>query len=99
MPEVLIQRKIKIKEKNATAIELRLPHANLVMVSGEKGFIGCGYLNLATAEKLSDAACLVRGVKTIDDLWEAKIVGLTSFAESLGIKLGMLGKEALELLV
>lgn len=99
MPNLLTPRKIKIKGKLVSGIEIKLPNANLVMVTTPKGFICCGYLNLTTAEKLSDAACVVRSVKTIEDLLEAKIVGLTSLAKDLGIKLGMTGKQALELLV
>ncbi len=99
MPEILTQRKIKIRDKFAFGVELILPHANLVLVTADKGFICCGYLDLATAEKLSDAAGIVRGVKSVDDLLGAKIAGLTSTAEKLGIRLGMTGKEALELLV
>ena len=76
-----------------------MPKANLVLVAAEKGFICCGYLDLATAEKLCDAACLVRGVKTIEDLLQAKVVGFTSFAEKLGIKKDMTGRETLEFLV
>lgn len=99
MPEILTQKQIQIKDKFATAITLKLHHANWVLVVAEKGFVCCGYLDLATAEKLSDAACLVRGVKTAEDLLQAKIVGLTTFAQNLGIKIGMTGKEALELMV
>lgn len=99
MSEILIQKKIQIKDKFATGIELKLANANWVLVAAEKGFISCGYLDLTTAEKLSDCACIVRGVKTVDDLLKAKIAGLTTFAENLGIELGMTGKQALEFLV
>ncbi len=98
MPQVLT-KEIKLKDKFATGIQVNLPKANLVLVAAEKGFICCGYLDLSTAEKLSEAACLARGVKTIEDLLDAKIAGLTTPAEKLGIKLGMSGKEALEFLL
>jgi uncharacterized protein YunC (DUF1805 family) len=99
MPEILTQREIDIKGKTAFGIELKLPHANLVLVLATKGYVCCGYLDLATAEKFSDAACIVRGVKTTDDLLEARITGITSFAQNLGINLGMTGRQALELLI
>lgn len=99
MPEILIQKEIKIRESAATGFEIKLPHANLVLVVAEKGYVCCGFLDLATAEKLSDAAAIVRGVKTTQDLLQAKIVALTTFAEKLGIKPGMTGKGALELLI
>lgn len=91
--------KIKIKEKLVSGFEINLHHANLVLAAAQKGFVCCGYLDLNTAEKLSDAACVVRGVKTIEDLLKAKIVGLTSPAAQLGVKQGMSGQEALELML
>lgn len=93
------ETKIRIKDKFATGYEINLTHANLVLVAAKKGFLCCGYLDLNSAEKLSDAAGVVRGVKTVEDLLKAKIVGLTPAAEGLGIKIGMSGQEALELMV
>jgi uncharacterized protein YunC (DUF1805 family) len=90
---------IKIGNKTAAGFEIALPNAMIVLARGKKGFVMCGYLNLDTAEKLKDAACVVKGVKTIDDLLKAQIAGLSSEAEKLGIRAGMTGREALELLV
>ncbi len=55
----------------------------------------CGYLNIETAEKLGDAACVVRGVKTVEEMLEGKVSALTSGAKKLGIETGMTGREAL----
>jgi len=93
------EARIEIKGKSVTGYEINLINANLVLVAVEKGFVCCGYLDLNTAEKLSDVACIVRGVKTIEDLLKAQIVGVTSKAKTLGIKAGMSGQEALELMV
>ncbi|MDP3143450.1 MAG: DUF1805 domain-containing protein [Candidatus Omnitrophota bacterium] len=90
---------IKIKDKPVTGLEIKLYKANLVLVKAPKGFVSCGYLDLNTAEKFSDAACLVCGVTSIEDLLKAKITGLTSLAAALGIKIGMTGQEALELML
>lgn len=99
MPVNLIHKEIQINGKVLTGVEIRLPHANLVLVLAEKGYVCCGYLDLATAEKFSDAAAIVKGAKTTEDLLQSEIAALTTFAEKLGIKLGMTGKEALELLI
>jgi len=56
----------------------------------------CGYLNKDVAEKLGDAACIVRGVSTADDVLKAKIVDCTEKAKQYGIRVGMSGREALE---
>ncbi|OGS39290.1 MAG: hypothetical protein A2551_06945 [Elusimicrobia bacterium RIFOXYD2_FULL_34_30] len=87
---------IKIGDKTAVGYEIQMQNAMLVLVKAEKGFVMCGYLDIKTAEKLGDAACIVRGVQTVDDLLNAKIVGMTTKAEKFGVKLGITGKEALE---
>ena len=87
---------IKIGNKTEAGHVIKMQNAVLVLVKTEKGFVMCGYLDIKTAEKLGDAACIVRGVKSVDDLLNAKIVEMTKKAEKLGIKLGVTGREALE---
>ena len=93
---MLTEKKIKLKNKNITGIEINLSNANLVLATGSKGYICCGYLNLETAQKLGDVACVVSGVKTVEDLLKANIANLTLQAEALGIKRGMNAQEVLE---
>jgi len=83
---------------NSSGFKIELHNANFLMIVAKKGFIMCGYLNIDTAEKLNDAACVVTGVKNFDEVLNAKIVKLTTKAKELGIKEGMLGKDALKLL-
>jgi uncharacterized protein YunC (DUF1805 family) len=90
---------IKIGEKTAMGIEIPLNNAVLVIAIGKKGFVMCGYLNIDAAEKMGDCACVVKGVKNVDELLAGEVVTLTSQAKKLGIELGMTGKEALEKLV
>jgi len=79
-------------------ISIPLGRANLVLIKAKKGYIMCGYLNITTAESLGDAACVVRGVKHVEDALGAEIKELTSAARALGIKKGMKVREALKLL-
>ena len=58
----------------------------------------CGYLNINTAQKRNDVACIVTGVKTIEDMLNSKIVALTARAQSLGISMDMEVKKVLEIL-
>jgi uncharacterized protein YunC (DUF1805 family) len=89
---------ITTKEINgATAVKIEMQKAPLLILIAKKGFVMCGYLNLETAEKLGDAACLVSGVSTFDDVLKANIVACTPKAKELGIKDGMTGREALKL--
>jgi uncharacterized protein YunC (DUF1805 family) len=90
---------IKIKGKTARGVEIPLKNAVLVIVTGRRGYIMCGYLNLEAAEKFGDLACVVKGVKSIDDLLNAKIVAVTTKAKKAGIKPGMPALKALSKLI
>lgn len=95
----IIQKQVKIKDKIIAGVEIPFQKAPLVLAKADKGFVMCGYLNIETAEKLGQAAALVAGVKTVDDLLAAKIVKLTSAANALGVAADMSGREALEKMI
>ena len=59
------------------------PHTTLLMICAQNGFLGCGYLNLATAEKVGDAVAIVAGVKSYDDMLNATVRGVSSAASAL----------------
>jgi uncharacterized protein YunC (DUF1805 family) len=90
----------KIELNNGTAIGLsyQLQKAPLIVVNAERGFVMCGYLDMQTAAALGDAAVKVKSVKNFDELLKAPVVDATPSAFSLGVKTGMTGKEALELM-
>ena len=95
----MITKEIKIKNTIFKGIELELSkESNLLVITGDKGYIMCGYLNINTAQKRDDVACIVTGVKTIEDILNSKIVALTAKAQSLGISMNMPVKKALEIL-
>ncbi|MBN2013590.1 MAG: DUF1805 domain-containing protein [Candidatus Altiarchaeota archaeon] len=83
---------------SALGIRIELQNANLLLITAERGYVMCGYLDIKAAEKLGDSACIVTGVKTFDDVLESRIVGVSSKARELGIREGMSGREALSLL-
>ncbi|MEW6592656.1 MAG: DUF1805 domain-containing protein [Candidatus Hadarchaeota archaeon] len=87
---------IKIGSGKALGVKVELKGAPLVLIAAGKGYVMCGYLNLDTAEKLGQAAAIVRGVKTFGDILKAEIAEVTSGAKALGVKKGMSGLEALE---
>jgi uncharacterized protein YunC (DUF1805 family) len=82
----------------ATGVHVKLPNADFLLVLGSKGYIMCGYLNMASAEKKGDAAAMVTGVSSFDDVLAAKVVSVSSGAKVLGISEGMSGKDALAIL-
>jgi uncharacterized protein YunC (DUF1805 family) len=90
----------KIELNNGTAIGLsyQLQKAPLIVVNAERGFVMCGYLDMQTAAALGDAAVKVKGIKNFEELLKAPVVDATPSAISLGVKTGMTGKEALELM-
>jgi uncharacterized protein YunC (DUF1805 family) len=77
---------------------IKLQKANLVLVKAKNGYLMCGYLNLEIAQKIGDAAAIVTGVKTAEDAMKAQIKSLTTAARDLGVKEGMTGAQALELM-
>jgi uncharacterized protein YunC (DUF1805 family) len=86
---------IIIDTRKAKGVQVPLPAATLVLAVASAGFVMCGYLNLETADKFGDCAAVVKGVKTVEELLEARIVAVTSHAEKRGISIGMTGREAL----
>lgn len=69
--------------------------AVLLMLQAEKGFLGCGYFNVDTADKLGEAVAVVTGVSSYDDMLGAKVIRVSRQAAAMGISEGMSGREAL----
>lgn len=91
---------LRIDDKTATGIRVELPDSPpLLMIIGQTGFIGCGFINIDAAEKLNVAAATLTGVKTFNDVLNAEIKAVTSKAQTKGVEIGMTGKEAVKLLL
>lgn len=69
-----------------------------LLVKGSKGFLACGYINVETCNKTQEACAIVTGVSTHDDMLKAEVKFASEKAVILGIKPGMTGEQALELL-
>jgi len=68
------------------------------------GIVGCGIYDLATPAEFGQAIAIAKGTPANplvepEDLYEAKIVGLTPQAAALGVAEGMTGREAVELML
>ena len=63
--------KLNIEGLELTGYTIPTPHASLLVIRAPKGMLGCGYINAAVADKLNDAAAIVSGVKTYDDMLAA----------------------------
>ncbi|HET7578185.1 MAG TPA: DUF1805 domain-containing protein [Bacillales bacterium] len=90
---------IKIGDHQFTAITVKLPKTNFMAITGEKGYIMCGALDVGLLnEKLADRKIIAGravGVRTIEQLLEAPLESVTLEAEALGITPGTIGKDAL----
>jgi len=65
------------------------------------GIVGCGIYDLKTPAEFDQAIAIAKGTPACpltepEDLFDARIVGLTPKAESFGIHAGMTGREAVE---
>ena len=85
--------KIRVDNKSFLGVRIEMPNAPLLLIKGEKGFAMCGYLNPATAEKLGDAAVIVSGVRTFEDMLNSNIKWVSSKARELGVQEGNVLRE------
>ena len=92
----MIIRDIQLPGKKvAMGIEVPLADASLVLITASRGYLMCGYLSIDTAEKMGDCAAVIKGVKSIEDMLEGKVVEVTAKARRSGIRIGMTGLKAL----
>ncbi|MDD1762547.1 MAG: YunC family protein [Methanothrix sp.] len=94
---------VQLKGKQADGYVIPLGPINLVNVVTDVGMVGCGAFDVAALNNFSYPAAKVRpargsSVATIDDLLQGIIKEVNPAAEKLGIKVGITGKEALDLL-
>ncbi len=76
-------------------LELKLP---LLVVKGSQGLLACGYIDIDTCNKTGEACAVVSGVKTHNDMLDAKVNAVSNAAQQLGIEVGMTGRSVLELI-
>ncbi len=94
---MIVIKQLEVNGKKILGLEVKnLGKAPLIIAKTDKGYIMCGYLNIEVAEKLGDAAAIVSGVSSVEELLEKPVKAVTTKARSLGVKPGMTGREALE---
>jgi uncharacterized protein YunC (DUF1805 family) len=99
----MIQTKVKLAKKEADGYVIPLGKVNLVNVVTDQGMVGCGAFDVAALNNFGYPAARVKpsrgsSIATIDDLLVGVIKDANDAAARLGIKVGMSGKEALDLL-
>jgi uncharacterized protein YunC (DUF1805 family) len=101
----MIHRKVQLAKKQADGyvIPLGLGKVNLVSVVTDVGMVGCGAFDVAALNNFGYPAARVRpsrgsSIATIEDLLQGIVKEVNPAAEMLGLKVGMAGREALDLL-
>jgi uncharacterized protein YunC (DUF1805 family) len=92
-------QKIKLENGEVTGYRIDLGKAPLLLVIAKRGYVMCGYLNIAAANKIGDIAGRVTGVKTFEDVLAASIVEVSENAKQVGLKEGMNAREFLNKLM
>ena len=84
------------------AAEHVLPSASmskhLLLVRGRFGYLACGYIDVAMADKLGEVCAIVSGVSAPEDMLPAKLVKVSQKATEMGLHIGMTGAAALEMI-
>jgi len=96
-------QKVQLTEKQADGYVIPLGPLNLVGIVTDVGLVGCGAFDVAALNNFGYPAAKVRpaqgsSIATIEDLLQCIVKEVNPAAEKLGLKVGLTGREALELL-
>lgn len=90
-----MEEKIIIDNKDFSVHAVKTESTVVLIIRAAHGILGCTYLSIETANRLLEHVALVSGVKNFDDMLEARVVKVSTAAETAGVKIGMTGREAL----
>jgi uncharacterized protein YunC (DUF1805 family) len=99
-----ISRPLQFHNGCAIGISNRWRQGQYCMILTEAGLVGCGIYDVKTAAEFGQAVAIARGTPQRplvdpEDLFDARIVEATPQAQALGIRPGITGREAVELLL
>jgi uncharacterized protein YunC (DUF1805 family) len=89
---------LQIDGADYRGVHIPTGNSNILLIAASGGFLGCGYFDVAVANRLGDAAAIVTGVKTFDDMLEAAVARVSDAAAAAGVREGMTGRQALAIL-
>jgi len=92
---------IKFPSGEAIGTSYRWPGGQYCAIHTAHGLVGCGIYDIRAANEFNLAVAIARGTPANplcepEDLFDAKILEASHAAESLGVKVGMTGREAVE---
>jgi uncharacterized protein YunC (DUF1805 family) len=94
----MIIEQINFEKGSGVGLKMDMEHAPLLVIRAGCGFVMCGYLNMEIANKLEDVAVRVTGVRSFEDVLNAKTADVSEAAKKRGIMTGMSAKEALNMM-
>ena len=97
------QHKVRLTKKEADGFVIPLGPANLVAIKTDVGMVGCGAFDIEALDSFSYPAAKVRpaigpSIVDTDDILKGIVKEANRSAMGRGIRTGMTGKQALELL-
>jgi uncharacterized protein YunC (DUF1805 family) len=99
-----VSRELKFDNGTAIGTSQRWVNGQYCSILTATGIVGCGIYALDTPAEFGQAIAIAKGTPANplvepEDLFDAKIVGCTPKAESYGIRCGMTGRQAVELML
>jgi uncharacterized protein YunC (DUF1805 family) len=99
-----VSRELTFENGTAIGISNRWVQGQYCSILTAVGIVGCGIYDLETAAEFGQAIAIAKGTPDQplvepEDLYNARIVGCTPKAEAYGIRVGMTGQEAAELML
>src|SRR5579884_1789985 len=96
-----VHRQLQFANGSAIGISNRWEHGQYCSILTAAGIVGCGIYDLETPAEFDQAIAIARGTPACplvepEDLFDARIVGVTPKASGYGITVGMTGREAVE---
>ena len=97
-----VSRPLQFRNGCAVGISNRWRQGQYCTILTEAGLVGCGIYDVKTAAEFGQAVAIARGTPqkplvNPEDLFDARIVDATPQAQALGVRVGMTGREAVEL--
>lgn len=97
-------RVLEFESGTATGMSHRWERGQYCSILTRAGIVGCGIYHIETAAEFDQAIAIARGTPENplvepEDLLDARIVEATPRSKSLGIEVGMTGREAVEVML
>ena len=90
--------RVALSNKEADGYVIAAGPFNVVSIHTDNGMVGCGAFDVMALDRFDYPAARMSGVARVRDLLTGTISQANQSAQALGIREGMTGREALELL-